>query len=87
MINDLIFYPKVVSKSLIILLYYYYNKNIILNFFVIESISINERFVSQVQLTVRSYFMKVETEQRYVKILIIFDKYKFSNTFPHFLKI
>ena len=47
----------------------------------------NERFVSQVQLTVRSYFMKVETEQRYVKILIIFDKYKFSNTFPHFLKI
>ncbi len=31
-----------------------------------------EKFESQVELKMQNYFMKVETEQRYVKILIIF---------------
>ncbi len=48
-----------------------YNNNIILNFFVTESEFLNEKSVSQVLLNARSFFINVETEERYVKILII----------------
>jgi len=85
MINDLIFYPKVVSESLIISLIIIIKLYYIEFFFVIERVSTEAKityfdhnddndFESQVVLKAQSYFMKVETEQRYVyvKILIIF---------------